>query len=86
VICVYRRSLRRRFASVSAIALSQPLVQRQFPPLHEGCSSSREFGGAVDVAAIFGVLFPAHLIDYFSGDQRCRPPTHHAGPADKRCS
>jgi hypothetical protein len=58
--------LRRRFASVSAIAVSQTLVQRQFPPLHGGCSTSREFGGAVDVAAIFGVVFPAHLIDYFT--------------------
>ena len=53
-------------ASVSAIALSETLVQREFPPLHAGLLYFPEFGGAVVAAAVFARVFRSHLIHYFA--------------------
>jgi MFS family permease len=53
-------------AAVSAIALSETLLQRQFPPLHAGLLYFPEFGGAVVAAVVFAVVFRSHLIHYFA--------------------
>jgi MFS family permease len=53
-------------ASVSTIALSEALLQRQFPPLHAGLLYFPEFGGAAVAAAVFGLVFRTHLVHYFT--------------------
>lgn len=53
-------------ASTSAIALTEAVLPRRYPPLHLGLLYLPEIGAAVITAIVFGAVFSTRYIHYFA--------------------